>query len=178
MSWQKFVFVVLLESLIGSQKQVHSILTHGLRTAFLRFSAEKFWPTSENGPCWKTQFWFPLHYFLSSCRLWLPIRVQFWCSLESNLSGQMNFHLLAKCTHDKPLNLRIVKIIQCLSSWNTVRLQLWSGILHQYKICSLCPVVITFQIVLYIFAVDPLIVVQDHRSKVCVSSSHLARTMG
>ena len=33
--------------------------------------------------------------------LWLPIRAQFWCSLESNLLGQMIFHLLAKCTHDK-----------------------------------------------------------------------------
>ena len=27
-----------------------------------------------------------------------------WCSLESNLLGQMIFHLLAKCTHDRPLN--------------------------------------------------------------------------
>ena len=53
-----------------------------------------------------------------------------------------------------------------------------SGILHQYKICSLFLVVITFQFVPYIFAIDLLQVVQGHQSKVCVSSSHLARTMG
>ena len=39
MSWQKYVFVVLLWPLIGSQKQVHSISTHNLRTASLRFPA-------------------------------------------------------------------------------------------------------------------------------------------
>ena len=66
----------------------------------------------------------------------------------------MNSHLLAKCTHDTPLNLWIVRILQCLWSWNTVRLRLWSGILHQYKICSLCLVVITFQFVLCIFAIN------------------------
>ena len=82
------------------------------------------------------------------------MRAQSWCSLESNFLVQMYLRLLAKCTHDKPLNLWMVRILQCLSSWNTVRLQLWSGILHQYKIRSLYLVVKTFQFVLYIFAVD------------------------
>ena len=69
-SWQKYVLVVLLWPLIGLQNHLHSILTHSLRTAFLRFPAhcrlvhccpiklwptysshEKFWPTSENCPC-------------------------------------------------------------------------------------------------------------------------------
>ena len=50
---------------------------------------------------------------------------QFWCSLWSNLSVQMYHHLLARCTHDRPLNLWIVRILQCLSSWNTVRFQLY-----------------------------------------------------
>ena len=47
--------------------------------------------------------------------------------------------------------------------------------LHQYKICSICLVVITFQFVLYFFAIE-ILHVQDHRSKVCLSSSRLART--
>ena len=69
MSWQKYVFVVLIWPFIGLQNHPHSILTHILRTAFLRFPArccspyccsspwptysshEKFWHTSENGPC-------------------------------------------------------------------------------------------------------------------------------
>ena len=86
----------------------------------------------------------------------------------------MIFHLLAKCTHDKPLNLRIVKIIQCLSSWNTVRIQLQSRILHQHKICSLCLVVITFQFVLCNFATDILLVL-DHHSNAYLSWLHLAQ---
>ena len=57
----------------------------------------------------------------------------FWCSLESNLSGQLIFHLLVKYTHDMSLALQIVWSRQCALSWSTVRLQLFSGILHQYK---------------------------------------------
>ena len=94
--------------------------------------------------------------------LQLPIWVQSQCSPESNLLVQIILHLLAMCTHDKPLNLWIVRILQCLSSWNTVRLKLWSGILHQYKIYSLYLVVIIFQFVPDILAID-LIHVQDHR---------------
>ena len=93
--------------------------------------------------------------------LQLPIWVQSQCSPESNLLVQIFLHLLAVCTHDKPLNLWIVRILQCLSSWNTVRLQLLSGILHQYKIYSLYLVVIIFQFVPDILAID-LINVQDH----------------
>ena len=162
MSWQDLVIVVLLWPLIGSQKHLHSILTHILRTAYQRFPArccctlcrsspwptysshEKFWPASENCLCSKTQFWLPLHIYLVGNKLWLLTRDQFWCFLESNLFVQMNFHLLAKCTHDKSLILWIVKIIQCPSSWNTVQLQPLSGILHQHQILSLCLVVINF----------------------------------
>ena len=81
---------------------------------------------------------------------------------RSNPSVQMYLRLLAKCTHDRPLNLWIVRILQCLLSWSTVRLQQQSGILHPYKICSICLVVITFQFVLHIFAI---VIVQRH---VCV----------
>ena len=86
-------------------------------------------------------------------------------------------HLIQPFGADELSSLGKVYSRQCLSSLNTVRLQLWSGILHQYKICSLCLVVITFQFVLYIFAIDFLLV-QDHQSRVCLSSSHLARTKG
>ena len=59
----------------------------------------------------------PTPFYLVGNWLWLPTRVQFWCSLWSNPSVQMFLHLLAKCTHDKPLHLWIVKILKCLSSW-------------------------------------------------------------
>ena len=52
---------------------------------------------------------FPLHIYLAGSSLWLPTRARFWCSFESNLSGKMIFHLLAKCTDDKPLNGWIVR---------------------------------------------------------------------
>ena len=64
MSWQNLVFVVLLWPLIGMQNHSHSISTHILRTALLRFLArccsnpwltcsihEQFWPTRENCLC-------------------------------------------------------------------------------------------------------------------------------
>ena len=53
-------------------------------------------------------------------KLQITTRAQFWCSLGSNLFVQISFHLLANCTHDKPLDLWTVRILQCLSSWNTV----------------------------------------------------------
>ena len=64
MSWQEYVFVVLLQPLIGSQKQVNSSSTQILRTSSQRFLArccpsplptysshEKIWPTIENCLC-------------------------------------------------------------------------------------------------------------------------------
>ena len=188
MSWQNRVFVVLLWPLIGLQKQVHSFSTQNLRTASQRFPAlcrlgpccssswpiyssrEKFWPTSENRLCLQIQFWFPLQNYLVGSWLWLITRAQFWCALESSLSDQMIFHLLAKCTHD------IVRILQCLLSWTTVRHQPLSSILHQYKFLSIDLVVLTFQFVLYTFAIE-ILHLQDHHSKVCLSWLHLARTM-
>ena len=65
-------------------------------------------------------FWFPLHVYLASNWLWLPIRVQFWCSLESNLSGQLIFHLVVKYTHDKSMAQQIVRTRQCVLSWSIV----------------------------------------------------------
>ena len=50
MSWKNLIFVVLLWLLIGMQNHLHSILTHILRTAFLRFPVRRYsksWPT-----CW------------------------------------------------------------------------------------------------------------------------------
>ena len=98
--------------------------------------------------------------------------VPFW----SNLSVQIFLHLLAKCTRDRPLHLWSVKILQSLSSWNTVRFQQHSGILHPYKICSICLVVITFHFVLRIFAIEDLCEHDHHDSKARLSWSRLART--
>ena len=75
--------------LIASQKQIHSLSTHNLRTVFQRFPSRcrpapcssSLWPicsshwkwlTSENGLCSKTPFWFPLHIYLVGNKLWLP----------------------------------------------------------------------------------------------------------
>ena len=46
--------------------------------------------------------------------LGLPIRVQFWCSLDSNLSGQLICHLVVSYTHDTSLALQIVRTRQCV----------------------------------------------------------------
>ena len=134
---------------------------------------QKFWRINENCLCLQIQFLFPLHIDIASSWLWLSTRTQLRCSLESNLLDQI-FFILTKCTHDKPLILWIVRILQCLSSWNTVRLQLFSGILHQYKIWLLGLVVRAFPLVLCIFAID-ILYVQVHHSKVCLSWSHMAR---
>ena len=54
-------------------------------------SHEKFWPASENCLCLQIQFFCPLHIYIVGKWLWLPTRAQFWCSLKSNLSGQIMF---------------------------------------------------------------------------------------
>ena len=110
-------------------------------------SNEKFWTKSENCLCSKIQFYFPLHIYLANNWLWLPLRVQFWCSLESNLSDQMIFHPLVKRTHDMSLALQIVRTLQYVLSRSIVRLQLFSGILHQYKLLSIDLVVEAFPLV-------------------------------
>ena len=62
--------------------------------------------------------------------LGLPIRVQFWCSLESNLSGQLICRLVITYTHDMSLILQIVRTRQyvvmmyCPTSTNTILYQL------------------------------------------------------
>ena len=86
----------------------------------------------------------------------------------------MFLRLLAECTHDRPLH-GFVRILQCLSSWSTVRFPQHSGILHPYKICSICLVVITFQFVLRIFAVEDLCEHGHHHPKTLLSWSRLAR---
>ena len=129
MSWQKYVFVVLLWPLIGLQKHVHSISTQNCRTVFLRFPArcrrapccwspwstysiqEKFWPTSEN--CLLTDS----NLFATP---YLPCKELVVTSNTGPILvfpriqpfGSHDFHLLAKCTHNKPLNLWIVRILQ------------------------------------------------------------------
>ena len=59
---------------------------------------------------------------------------QFWCSLESNLLGQMIFHFLAKCTHDMSIgsvdceNSSVSFVMKYCPTSAVVR-----RILHQYK---------------------------------------------
>ena len=57
-------------------------------------------------------------------------------------------------------------------------IQQHSGILHPYKICSLCLVVITFQFVLRIFAIEVLCEQGHENPRALLSWSRLARTMG
>ena len=188
MSWPKYVFVVLLWPLIDLQNHLHSIfnayssnciseVSCSLSSSSLSIKSV----TNSSKPReiltheWELSLFTDSTLFSTRNWLWLPTRAQCWCSLESNLSDQI-FFILTKCTHDKPLILWIVRILQCLSSWNTVRLQLFPGILHQYKIWLLGLVVRAFPLVLCILAID-ILYVQEHHSKVCLSWSHLARTM-
>ena len=100
----------------------------------------------------KTSFWSQFHVYCASNWLWLPIQVHFWCSLGSILSVVM-LRLLVECIHDK-LSQRTV--LQCISLWNTVRLQQYSEILHPYRIYSIYLVVIASQFVLQITAKEDL----------------------
>ena len=131
MSWQNFVFVVLLWPLIGMQNHSHSISTHIIRTALLRFPAhccshswptcsshENFWPRSENCLCSRTWSLISTPY--------LPCKQQV---TTSNTGPILVFPGI-----QPPLHLWIVRIPQYLLSWNTVRFQQHSGILHPYKI--------------------------------------------
>ena len=110
-----------------------SLLFNSSQTCLIH---EKFWPRSENCLFSQTYFWSQLRTYHASNRLQFPTRAQFWCSLGSTLLVVMLLHLLAECIHDKPLH-EIVRIMQCLSSWNTVHSQQHSGILHPYKIYSI-----------------------------------------
>ena len=99
----------------------------------------------------------------------------FGVPLDPSLSVQMLLRLLAKCTHDRPLHLWIVRILQCLLSWNVVRFQQHLGILHPYKIYSICLVVTTFQFVSDIFAIEDLCEHDHHFPMARLSWSRLAR---
>ena len=165
--------------------EVHSFSTQNLRTASQRFPARccrspcccsipwltysKPWEISD--PRVRIVF---VHRFNSNFHSMFTLQIT-GCDFQygSNLSVLPNptfwfrwVFISLLCTHDKPLNLWIVRILQCLLTWSAVRPQLLSGILHQYKISSHDLAVITFQLVLDIFAIDLLAL--DHRSKVCV----------
>ena len=86
----------------------------------------------------------------------------FGCDASSSLGSVVPLH-------------EIVRILQCLSSWNTVRLQQHSEILHPYKICSICLVVIAFQFVLHTVAIEDLCEQGHHNPKELLSWSRLAR---
>ena len=175
MSKQLKVFLALL---FGLQTQI-------LPSSFQRFPArcrrspcrsslwpicsshEKFWPTSEN--CLRSQILILISTPLTCDWLGLPMQVPFWCSPESNLSGQLIFHLVVKCTHDMSL---------ALLSCSTFRLQLFSGILHQYTFLSMDLVVAAFPLVLCASAIDFLVQESQSRVWVSLSISLLARKLG
>ena len=73
-----------------------------------------------------------LHFYTASNWLGLSTRVEFWCSLESNLSGPFICRLVGTYAHHMSQALQFVRTRQYASSWSTVRLQLVSRILHQY----------------------------------------------
>ena len=153
-SWQ-ISFFFFGFAFINLLNHSHSFLTHILRTPFQKFPLivvqirDQFVETMRNSdPRERMVLVHTLNYdfhpfYHEGNKLWLLNRVQSYCFLGSQLLVRIIFHLLAMCTHD---SLWIVRFMQCLSSWNTVRLQLSSGILHQYKICSLSLVQRTFSI--------------------------------
>ena len=81
----------------------------------------------------------------------------FRVTLNPNLSGQLICHLVVKYTHDMSLALQIVRTRQCVMSRSIVRLQLFSGILLQYKSLSIDLVVEAFPLVLCASAIDFLV---------------------
>ena len=95
---------------------------------------EKFWPTSEKCPLFTDSFLISLHIYLASSWLWLPIRVQFWCSPRVQPFGSDDFSSLGKVYSRQATESVICENSSVSLLWSTVRLQLWSGILHQYKI--------------------------------------------
>ena len=67
------------------------------------------------------------------------------------------------------------KNLQCLSSWNTVRFQQHSEILHPYKFYLICLVGTAFQFVLHIVATEDLCWPGHHNPKAFLSWSRSAR---
>ena len=144
------------------QNHLHSFLTHILRTASQRSSCSLSSLLLESGTNLFKPWEILTHEWESSLftdlilisTIYLPCK-QTSCNFQygpifgvpsdPNLSVQMYLRLLAKCTHDRPLHLWIVRILQCLLSWSTVRLQQHSDILHSVKNCSICLVVKAFQ---------------------------------
>ena len=184
---QVLVIVVLLWHVFGMQNHSYSISTHILWAELLEFLSHccsirdhfvRAMRDSDQGVrnvfvC--KQFWSQLRTYSANNRLQLPIRVQFGCFLGFNFLVPMLLHLLAMCTHDRPLYLWIVRILQCLSSRNTVRFQQQSEILHPYIIYSICLVVTAFQFVLHTVATEDLCEQGHHNPMVFLSWSRWAR---
>ena len=149
--------------MIGWHNHLHSFPTHILRTAFQRFPTRcctNSWPTRLS----HEKFWPMSHKCLWSRTI--LIRTPFLQATGCNSQyGHYFGVLLAKCTHDRSPHLWIMRILQYLSSWNTVRLQLLSGTVHTYNICSKF-LLGELQFVLHILKIE-ILLVQNH-SKVCV----------
>ena len=153
--------------LIGLQNHSHSISTHVLHSEVSCSLLFKF-VTNLFDPCKiQTQEW-ELSLFTEMILIstpYLPCNLlvatfntgQFWCSLGSILLVVMLVLLLEDCIRDKPLH-KIVKNLQCLSSWNTVQFQQHSEILHPYRIYSLCLVVTASLFFLHIVAIENFLI--------------------
>ena len=114
-----------------------------------------FWHKSEYCLRIKTKFWSQPIFAVQKIWLQLLIRAQSLCFPGSIHLVVTIQNQLEECIPDKPLN-KTVKYLEGLSSWNTVRFQQHSGILHPYKICSICLVVTASQFVVRILAIEDL----------------------
>ena len=103
----------------------------------------------------------------------LTRRIHIWGNKNNNVSiinhsmRLLSFMNCVRCCtnlHDMSLALQIARTRQCALSWSTVRLQLFSGILHQYKSLSIDLVVEAFPLVPCTSAIKFL--VQESLSKV------------
>ena len=106
-------------------------------------------------------------------KLQFPIRAQFWCSPWIRPFGYDSSSLMAECTHDRPLNLWIVRILQCLSSW------ILSDINNTQKSCSNTKfthfifVVTAFQFALhFVVIVNSELLSSSHWAQLIVPSLH------
>ena len=166
MSKQKYVFVVLFWPLIGSQKQVHSFSTRNSSDCISEVSCS-LWSYSLSIKSvtnlfkpWEilTHEW-ELSFFTESILISTPYSLCKQLVVTSNTGPILVFQRIQPFGSDDfsiswqsvlttcHWFCKFLRIPQCPLSWNAVRRQPLSGILHQYKSLSIDLVVEAFPLV-------------------------------
>ena len=147
------------ESFASSFNAYDSSWTPGIYVSLFKFTTNLFDPWEFLTQEWvlsshKDQILISTHIYSAKNLVATSNTAQSLCFPGSILLVVTIQNPLEKCIPDKPMH-KIVKYLECLS-WNTVRFQQHSGILHPYKICSICLVVTASQFVLRLLAREDL----------------------